>query len=118
MSVIGCASVQEVESEILAMADMCADAVKDGLQALKGSPQDSSVAFHVSGSLIRLILSALRYIFSLPLHFRQMPGSALLISQSCCQVSFDDLGGKREQNLLQEYHQPENQALFCTLMAW
>ena len=61
-------SEQEVEQEILAMADMCVDAVKDGLQALKGSPQDSSVAFHVSGSLIRLIISALRYTFfwSLP----------------------------------------------------
>ena len=59
-------SVQEVEQEILAMADMCVDAVKDGLQALKGTPQDSSVAFHVSGSLIRLILSALRYYRFLP----------------------------------------------------
>ena len=42
------------------MVSLCCDAVKDGLQALKGVPQDTRIAFHTACSLIRLIIAAVK----------------------------------------------------------
>lgn len=60
MELLPSAFLQEVESEILAMASMCCDAIKDGLQALKGSSPDTRIAFDITGSLIRLIIVAIK----------------------------------------------------------
>lgn len=79
--------MQEVETEILSLADMCCDAVKDGLQALKGNSQESRTAFVVTGSLIRILISALRCSSAKLLHKMSMTYSLLTTTYSLCMGS-------------------------------
>ena len=62
--------LQDVETEFCAMAQMCCEALKDGLQTLGKAPKDQDLrtAFHTSIGFVRLIIHGLKCAIPPPNH--------------------------------------------------